>query len=346
MKKILYIILISFIFLRIDIFAQVTIGSGIKPDANALLDLKAETDGTSNKGLLLPRMALKALNSPQPITDTNLTNGMVIYNTNNLIGGNGVYYWQDNRWNIMSAGSWNVANTTQNATSNASDVYQMGKVGIGVNQPSAQLHIKPTAGNSSVKIEGLGQGVYKNNSLLSVTSDGTVQKIAPSELESAIANQTSIPVPNVYTLKADIPDFLKNETAGGSQAIMGLTDTKTAIKGMTFDATKSIIHFPPGVYQIAVVYEALKTGTCTLSSYFVDFPIGGGYTRRIHSTAAHNTGIYSNHGGVVIYTTVLKDATNWTVQLGRGQSGNCTGAGMTLIGLSTQITILRIGDAT
>lgn len=109
---------------------------------------------------------------------------------------------------------------------------------------------------------------------------------------------------------------------------------------MTFNESTSVLHFPSGIYQITVVYEAEHNTNCTLSSYFIDFPTDV----RIHSTAAHNEGTVSNHGGSIIFTAVIPTALDWTIKLGRGQSGNCIGARMRLKSKSTQISIFRIGE--
>lgn len=56
--------------------AQVTIGSDIPPDSNALLDLKENITGTSSKGIILPRVALTSTTSPSPMAA--FANGMVV----------------------------------------------------------------------------------------------------------------------------------------------------------------------------------------------------------------------------------------------------------------------------
>ena len=58
--------------------AQVTIGSGNVPDPNALLDLHENTDKSSTKGLLLPRVSLQATNLATPLTTHEM--GMTVYN--------------------------------------------------------------------------------------------------------------------------------------------------------------------------------------------------------------------------------------------------------------------------
>ena len=332
--------------------AQVTIGTGVAPDENALLDLKTETDGSANKGFLPPRVSLVALNSPQPITSGDLTESIIVYNTNESVGGRGLYYWKNKQWNNMSStndNTWYQSGTTETSSTNTEDIYHQGKIGIGVNTPTNQLHVK---GTNPVKIEGLSTGNFTTSSILSTNASNVVEKIPSSTIVSniaaSIASTTSIPVPNVYTLSADINSFLSTASAGNSQVMSGLTETKATISGMTFTPSTSTIYFPPGTYQIFVVYEALHNATgCTISSYFVDFPTED-VMRRVHSTASHVQGSavnpISNHGGTVVYSVTLKKGVNWTASLGRGQSGNCTGAGMTLKALSTQILIFRIGD--
>jgi hypothetical protein len=60
--------------------AQVTIGSGYEPDPNALLDLREnnDTEKTSTKGFLLPRVLLEATNLATPLTAH--VKGMTVYN--------------------------------------------------------------------------------------------------------------------------------------------------------------------------------------------------------------------------------------------------------------------------
>ena len=327
---------------------RVTIGSFDKPDPNSLLDLKTNADGSSTKGFLLPRVFLQTLSSPLPIDNTSLTEGMIVYNTNQSAGAKGIYYWGDSKWNSMNSGSssnsgpWNVANTTEGATSNTSNIYQMGNVGIGTDNPTAPLHIKSVKGADPVKIEGVNKGTYKDNSILTLNDDGIVRKIASSDIGNDIINATSVPVPNIYELTKDLDDFLSDEGKGDSHIISNLIAIKAAIKGMTLNTSTSEVHFPTGTYQITVVYEAEHDAPgCTLSSYFIDFPTGV----RIHSTAAHDEGSTSSHGGSIIFTVILPEPTDWAIKLGRGQSGNCEGPGMVLLEESTQITIFRIGDA-
>lgn len=75
----LFSLLAIMLFFSITTSAQVTIGSDNPPHNDALLDLKQISGGTSEKGLLLPRVALKATNLPDPMTGH--VQGMTVYNT-------------------------------------------------------------------------------------------------------------------------------------------------------------------------------------------------------------------------------------------------------------------------
>lgn len=78
-------------------FAQVTIGSNIEPDADAILDLKQNQDGTSEKGLLLPRVNLISSTNPSPLTEH--VEGMIVYNKASVADVlPGVFYNDGTHW--------------------------------------------------------------------------------------------------------------------------------------------------------------------------------------------------------------------------------------------------------
>ena len=82
--------------LNVNLYSQVTIGSQTAPDSNALLDLKQ--DGTTNKGLLPPRVSLSSTSSTSPMSSP-VTAGMTVYNTatqNDVKPG--YYYHNGSRW--------------------------------------------------------------------------------------------------------------------------------------------------------------------------------------------------------------------------------------------------------
>lgn len=197
-----------------------------------------------------------------------------------------------------------------------------------------------TDGTNTLKLAGLTTGNASNigSKILIVDSNNNVQ------VTDKIANDLSIPSPAIFTLLTAQTNFLDN-TAAGAKKTVPMSLTKNAIKGLTFDASSETITFPPGIYQITFIYEAFVGGSCTVSSYLVDFPKEVG-TQRIHSTASHKadaSGLGTNHGGTISYVTTLANTTSWVIQLGRGSSGNCSN-GMTLVQNSTQLVVFKLGD--
>lgn len=151
-----YFLLILVLFsITLNVNSQVTIGSGIAPDDNALLDLKEKLDGSSNKGVILPRVSLVSLDQPDPMSE--FINGMVVYNIANSNDSvhfieTGLYISDGFRWIwlepledvIFPTEPWRISGTSQQATQNTENIYQNAQVSIGRSgaaDPSAQLDV-------------------------------------------------------------------------------------------------------------------------------------------------------------------------------------------------------------
>lgn len=166
------------------------------------------------------------------------------------------------------------------------------------------------------------------------------------------ADAFGIPRMAYYRLETFQNNFLNGVGAGGVQnvPVTEVFNKAGSANGTTvnvsFNSGTNLMTMQPGIYKITFVYEGTHNATgCTISSYFVDFPEGAaGSVARIHSTASHIAGAPSNHGNTVTYVARLTTAYNWRVALGRGQSGNCSGAGMSLAGRSTFVTVERLSD--
>ncbi|MDQ6482051.1 tail fiber domain-containing protein [Dyadobacter sp. LHD-138] len=158
-------------------FAQMKVGASGAPDASAILELSS-----SNKGLLMPRVALITtttwgLAGSEPVAGMsvyNTTIGITSSNTNYPANGIGEYFWDGTGWvsKKFSAGNayvepwFNVATNT-GATTNTQNIYQMGKVGINVTNPELELHVRgsvlvtpeSTVAGSLVTTQIVGGGV-------------------------------------------------------------------------------------------------------------------------------------------------------------------------------------------
>ncbi len=91
-----YIYTIAFLWVFNQGFCQVGIGT-ITPESSSILDVSA-----TNLGVLIPRVALIALNNSSPLGN-DIPEGTIVFNISNAGEGinsviPGVYIWQKNRW--------------------------------------------------------------------------------------------------------------------------------------------------------------------------------------------------------------------------------------------------------
>lgn len=256
--------------LSVNSAKQVGIGTAT-PNKSAALDITA-----TNKGFLLPRIALKGTNDISTIPNPAI--GLLVYNTVQAgldkvrVLKNKIYSWNGTKWSLM------IDEDTMNAS--------VGGV-----------------------VDGLG-----------------------------------IPRPAVFQLESTQENFLKASKAGESQQVPMALVTNNISNSISFNKADNAITFQAGTYIISFIYEGLHNESkCTISSYFIDFPTSS-TMRRIHTTASHSQGPTANHGGTITYTAKLTKSIVWIPKLGRGQSGNCYGDGMTLNAYVTQLSILKISN--
>lgn len=138
------------------------------------LSLYAELEiKSTNKGILIPRIALDSTNSPRPVTTVinNVPQSLLVFNTNpDSDLDHGYYYWDQNSWNKWLTKAtlrtpWNKATTTEPAVFNTDNIYQMGNIGIGTIRPQAALDIAGT-----LQVEDTG--AITSNTLLVIDESG------------------------------------------------------------------------------------------------------------------------------------------------------------------------------
>ncbi len=126
--------IITLLALLIGVYGYSQVGIGTpKPSESAELEILS-----ANKGILIPRIALKSIDDTTTIENGNV-NSLLIFNTTDEDDLKpGYYYWYENRWVRMINQSddvlkapWQIQNTENQSTANTEHIYQQGKVAVG-----------------------------------------------------------------------------------------------------------------------------------------------------------------------------------------------------------------------
>ena len=152
MKKIFLFVGIFALLSILTLKAQVTIGVNQAPDPSALLDLQSR----GNLGLLLPRVVLTDTLLAAPLPSN--VPGMMVYNTTASADGKvveGVYINDGRRWwqaNGGVAGPWDASGTKTAARLNTQDIYQTGRVTIGMDTLQSVTMLNVVSDNKGIMI--------------------------------------------------------------------------------------------------------------------------------------------------------------------------------------------------
>lgn len=285
---------------------QVTIGSGKEPDKGALLDLKEEEDGTSKKGLLLPRVALVSLDDPSPLTEH--TAGMYVYNTTregDLIPGN--YFNDGEKWNRVKdifSEPWLNSETGLGAEKVEENIYHMGKVAIGATATNTSAQAEIASSSKGLLIPRLSR--TERNAIASPANgllifntttncinyyEGQVQKwlslcgtYDPAEISLVNCNSPvgpqgtytegkALSITNTYTLVVNVSeigtyDIVVKTTNGYAFSKSGLF-TSTGTYEVVLEGQGAPIK--EGTDEVTLTFNnATVTPNCTLPSITVD----------------------------------------------------------------------------
>jgi hypothetical protein len=198
------------ITLSVTCFSQVKVGNNATiVNPNAIFEIES-----TDKGLLLPRLALRATTSPYPLTA--FVQGMLVYDTATV--GDvfpGLYYCDGTKWIRSSANSnssspenaWSLNGNSDTrpginfiGTTDSKDLVfktngierlrltKDGWLGVGTSDPGAALHVK-----GQVMIDSVEAGNMATDSLLVISpADGRVKAVNASHLMTGVKRVTRI----------------------------------------------------------------------------------------------------------------------------------------------------------
>lgn len=273
MKKISLLLLVMLAVCQIVLSQNIGINStGATPDASAMLDISA-----TNKGLLIPRVALTATNAATPITSPLAS--LLVYNTatagtapNNVVPG--YYYWSGTAWIALVTSTsptldlsslWNVtgnsgttAGTNFIGTTDAVDlvvktnnterarVSSTGNVGIGTSTFDATFPEKlvVNAGTTSSVNAIVGKGSINNYLQLNIQNQSAGTNASSDVVATADnGNETS-----------NFVDLGINSSLNSSGVMGGANDAYLYNLGQNFligtgTAAKSLIFMTGGTAQ-------------------------------------------------------------------------------------------------
>lgn len=148
-------------------YGQVGIGT-MSPNKSAMLDIIS-----ADKGVLIPRVALKSGTDASTISNGNV-DGLLVYNTALVADVKpGFYYWENSVWNRMLT----------------DDKKSFGAVGNGLNNDNGKLQLggsleKPTtlkvSATNTLSLAGLEEADHLANQFLVVDAQGVLKKVQPN----------------------------------------------------------------------------------------------------------------------------------------------------------------------
>ncbi|GHT47307.1 hypothetical protein FACS189440_07420 [Bacteroidia bacterium] len=221
MKKMIFLMLLSFLGITASMNAQVRIGGTDEPNASALLDVNKTDDPNpaGNLGLGLPRVELTS--ATQPLATGNTPKpGTMVYNTGSALDGAGVYYWATNAWAKLSSG--NAGTATKLATARA--ITLTGNVtGTADFDGSAAASIATTLADNAVTSAKIANGAV------------TLDDLAANSVNSSQIVDGSVTSDDIADLTIVNADIANATIAGGklvsSIALAGSPTTTTQPSG-------------------------------------------------------------------------------------------------------------------
>lgn len=228
------------------------------------LDVTGKTDTSGNllptdiTGLQAPRLTLEELTNKGNSLYGADQKGTLVYITDISAGdtasqrinitSTGYYYFDGSVWIKIGGATlnnepWNVANTTTQATQNSEDIYQMGKVGINVNNPSSNMTVNGSIAGNYQQKSATTYTISANDFYLSFNGNANGTWTLPAA--TAAYPTTGNTLGRIYHIKNTNPLYSLVVKANGSELIDtgGITASSITIYpgGYAFIVSKGTI---------------------------------------------------------------------------------------------------------
>ena len=268
-----FLLVIKHLLLLIVVCIQVTVHgqnvgintTGTAPDPSAMLDIDE-----SDKGLLIPRVALTASNSAAPITAP--ATSLLVYNTatagsspNNVTPG--YYYWNGTSWSRfnLSGDSWDLLGNAGTApatnflgTTDATDlvfrtnnteqarIRSTGNVGIGTAAPNTKLHVNAPSGDDVFRLQANG------STKMVMESDGQIAIGAFFSPDDQVDIRGNVQIDQGY-LRVGAPAATAITKRGSKVFVDGSNVTTfTTVDDYTFTWNMGTLDLPEGAASFTV----------------------------------------------------------------------------------------------
>lgn len=220
------------------------------PDKNSILDLN-RSDGTSEKGLLLPKVALSSTSDPSPLSAH--TAGMYVYNTastgtTGTAVSPGEYYNDGKKWLRVATSSWTTAgNAGTNPASNFVGTNDTAEFAIKTNS-TERLRVNADT-NIMVGTSTLPTGAnYSKLIIDNGTTPGAIQLIDGTQGAGKVLTSDANGVASWAPLTAKTPVKVPRTNIG--QVL--LPNPGPTGDGQTFYYTGTFITLPPGYWLVDI----------------------------------------------------------------------------------------------
>ena len=359
MKKFYLLTVISISLLCVKVNAQVGIGT-TTPDASAMLEIK-----TTNKGLLVPRVALTGIYDNVTISTPAVS--LLVYNTATTSGSTsvnpGYYYWNGISWVMLSYSSGSSSNSWL-TTGNAGTVDGTNFIGTTDNVPFNIKVNNQKAGRIDNTLYNSFWGFNAGNTITTGNLNTGVGAGALSFTNTGNSN-TATGINALFinqagsTNTANGSDALHSNQSGYSNVAVGSSALYKNVGNSNLVALgdSALFNSNGGIYNTAVGSKALYSNTVGFSNTAIgyvalQFNQGGfgntgiGFGSLVSSNANGNTatGAYT----LQLNTTGSFNAAFGYEALDNNQSGNNNTAcgGASLYSNTTGFSNVAVGTAT